>query len=141
MTGRSEVVVVLVGMWWVASVTGDCTKLNSCSCQAVNGVIDLSPLKANSGAAFKDIQASGDNWLYSWNPCKDFTEKQCKTASACQFNQDKSDSHIIGTQDSATFSTVGSDVLLTYSAVESGVLEVRNIQLFILIQENCLKIR
>lgn len=49
-------------------------------------------------------------------------QKMFEFLQACQFSQDKSDSHIIGTQDSATFSTVGSDVLLTYSAEEAGTL-------------------
>ncbi|CAF1085215.1 unnamed protein product [Adineta ricciae] len=68
------------------------------------GVIDISSLANKDGkAAFPDETPSiGSNYIYSYNPCKSFSEGDtCKDVAVCQVSKDKTLTFILGKQDSA----------------------------------------
>ncbi|KAK6165699.1 hypothetical protein SNE40_022577 [Patella caerulea] len=101
----------------------NCTKLTSCSCLTDTGlVVDLSPLTDSSGKAkFSDVKAkSGDD--FSWNPCKDFTEKAgtatCTNVAACQIQLSTPPLLFgLGNQNSASFNINGKKNLqVSYSS-------------------------
>ncbi|CAF0720230.1 unnamed protein product [Adineta steineri] len=68
------------------------------------GTIDLSSLARKDGkAAFPDETPSiGSNYIYSYNPCKPFSEGDtCKDVAVCQVSKDKTLTFVLAKQDSA----------------------------------------
>ncbi|XP_070565876.1 cation-dependent mannose-6-phosphate receptor-like isoform X2 [Ptychodera flava] len=103
----------------VIQVSGDCKKINSCSCSLDDGQhIDLKALANNDGTArFKDLQGP-DSFYYSYNPCNDFSESgDCTNVAACQKTTlgVGGQSYDLGNQASAEFITEGSDLYLKYT--------------------------
>ncbi|XP_077979000.1 uncharacterized protein LOC144434423 [Glandiceps talaboti] len=96
---------------------GDCVKINSCSCKFDDGkVIDLTPLAGEGGKPkFYEQLGPGSEYFYSYNPCEDFSEDgDCKDVAVCQLTVDKKNYYDLGDQKSASFSTAGEIVTITY---------------------------
>ncbi|XP_077978999.1 uncharacterized protein LOC144434422 [Glandiceps talaboti] len=96
---------------------GDCVKINSCSCMFDDGrVIDLTPLAGSGSPTFFQLPGP-EQFLYSYNPCNDFSDaaKDCINVAVCQISSDRSFYYDLGDQNSAIFSTVGDVVTITYS--------------------------
>nr|XP_022309750.1 uncharacterized protein LOC111115345 [Crassostrea virginica] len=94
-----------------------CKKVNSCKCELDDGkVINLDPVAKSNGAAFMDVMDSGGVDLYSWNPCKSFSEGSCTNAAVCQTHSGLQ--YNCGTQDSAAFGydDTNNVYTITYSA-------------------------
>ncbi|XP_025096341.1 uncharacterized protein LOC112565220 [Pomacea canaliculata] len=95
--------------------------MNTCSCQAEEGVIDLSPLASDDGPAFKDLLTPElEGWRYAWNPCKSFTLGTCKNAAGCEYYQDGTQYTKLGTQESAQFVTDSGSLQLYYNNTKEG---------------------
>ncbi|UJR38145.1 hypothetical protein I4U23_030823 [Adineta vaga] len=91
------------------------------------GVIDISSLASKDGkAAFPDESPSaGSNYIYSYNPCKAFSEGDtCKNVAVCQVSRDKTLTFVLGKQDSAKWNAgagAGSFPTISYSFDEKKV--------------------
>lgn len=119
---------------WTYVVTGDCKKINSCSCKNSDGTyIDLSPLAKSGGEPqFLDVPDQQGLDTYSWNPCSDFSEGSCSGVAVCQVRQAIPNPLYFncGTQDSANFLTnEKGELTLQYSANTEGTLRTTNVVL------------
>ncbi|XP_052683216.1 acireductone dioxygenase-like isoform X3 [Crassostrea angulata] len=111
------VLITLLKLGCLVTAQGTCKKVNSCKCKLDDGkVIDLDPLAKSNGPVFLDVSDSGGVDLYSWNPCKPFSEGTCSNAAVCQTHSDSQ--YNCGTQDSAQFGydTSNNVYTITYSA-------------------------
>lgn len=111
------VLLTLLKLGCLVTAQGTCKKVNSCKCKLDDGkVIDLDPLAKSNGPAFLDVSDSAGVDLYSWNPCKPFTEGTCSNAAVCQSHSGAQ--YNCGTQDSAQFGydTSNNVYTVTYSA-------------------------
>ncbi|UJR11013.1 hypothetical protein I4U23_015197 [Adineta vaga] len=82
------------------------------------GIIDLTSLSGLDGKpAYPDVSpAAGSNYIYSYNPCKPFSEGDvCSDVAVCQATKDKQFSFILGKQDSAKWNTGSNDDYPTVS--------------------------
>ncbi|CAF1391224.1 unnamed protein product [Adineta steineri] len=75
-----------------------------CRFEHSKGIIDLTSLGRTDGKpAYPDQTPSvGSNYVYSYNPCKPFSEGDtCKGVAACQVSKDRTLTFILAKQDSA----------------------------------------
>ncbi|XP_067650496.1 uncharacterized protein [Haliotis asinina] len=76
----------------IPSTLGDgrvCMKTGACTCETLDGKIDLSALDSQTDKPrFFNMSASDDPFYYSWNPCSDFslpnTSFVCSSVAICQ---------------------------------------------------------
>ncbi|CAF4120930.1 unnamed protein product [Adineta steineri] len=100
-------------MFWLKSFTSLLAVLTTliiaddpCRFEHSKGVIDLRSLARTDGkAAYPDkTESAGANYLYSYNPCKPFSEEgNCIDVAVCQISRDKENVFSLGEQESATW--------------------------------------
>ncbi|CAF0825271.1 unnamed protein product [Adineta steineri] len=98
-------------MFWLKSFTSLLAVLTTliiaddpCRFEHSKGVIDLRSLARTDGkAAYPDkTESAGANYLYSYNPCKPFSEEgNCIDVAVCQISRDKENVFSLGEQESA----------------------------------------
>ncbi|CAH1238264.1 Hypp5552 [Branchiostoma lanceolatum] len=97
-----------------------CEQTGPCTCRMSDGAgeIDLSALASSDSVlpAFQNVNSTGDDYVYSYNPCQPFTQGTCKDVSACQYVPKLKTYFPLGTQDSAKFIQEGQDLTLRYIA-------------------------
>ncbi|CAF1383205.1 unnamed protein product [Adineta ricciae] len=99
---------------------------DACRFESSQGVIDLTSLGRNDGKpAYPDVTPSvASNYLYSYNPCKPFSEGECINAAVCQMTKDERYYFVLGTQDSARWITNSS----SYPSIMYS-LEIRRVMI------------
>ncbi|XP_064648075.1 uncharacterized protein LOC135500488 [Lineus longissimus] len=123
---KMHVLVTIVSLLFVAVTQGQkssCTQDGPCKCTFSDGTIDLTPLTPSGTAPkWKDIAPTGGgDYVYSFNPCKDFTETDpsaivddCKGVASCQKGNYFSAYYSCGRQSSATFIEAGGKIKLQF---------------------------
>ncbi|CAF1110450.1 unnamed protein product [Didymodactylos carnosus] len=77
-----------------------------CKYTAKQGTIDLTSVGFSNGEpAFKDAIAveHADGYMYSFNPCKPFSEESCHNVAGCQVSKDLKLSFTIGMHDTVSW--------------------------------------
>ncbi|CAF1660449.1 unnamed protein product, partial [Adineta ricciae] len=97
------------------------TAEDPCRFEHTKGTIDLSSLGRIDGKpAYPDeYPPVGSNYLYSYNPCKPFSEgATCNNVAVCQISKDKQFTFILGKQESAEWNPgrgLGTNPSITYT--------------------------
>ncbi|KAK6166100.1 hypothetical protein SNE40_022868 [Patella caerulea] len=94
-----------------------CSPRSFCSCETVDGVIDLHPLgNKDRNPRFTGIIEPKGIFTFSWNPCYSFNEKACQNVSICQYDKIRGDSFTLGTHNSIEYTSQDGVLLIEYSA-------------------------
>lgn len=112
---------LLICTFYTTGIQGaldDCKKTGPCSCKSHKGTIDLSPLALDDGAPkFKDVVGRSTGDVFSYNPCYEFTEGDCKGVAVCEMHGAPPTFFDIGMQNTAAFTTDQADIVsIKYSA-------------------------
>ncbi|XP_070565874.1 cation-dependent mannose-6-phosphate receptor-like isoform X2 [Ptychodera flava] len=115
--------------------SAQCAKKSSCSCTFSNGSwIDLQALGYKDGTArFPDTPASGETFLYSYNPCYPFSivgADNCKDVAMCQTGQAGQTAYYdLGDQNSAKFIENAGKLAIQYAGVTGGITRTSTVNL------------
>ena len=106
----------------MAVARGECTKIDSCSCQDASSgqIVSLSALADKTGgAALRATGPQGD--VYRYNPCLAFTEApgtQCDSVAICQ-KTSQDEYYNLGNQSTSNFVEENGTLILQYAGADT----------------------
>ncbi|KAK2146352.1 hypothetical protein NP493_3697g00001 [Ridgeia piscesae] len=97
-----------------------CTTTTNIVVDLTNIRNNLNPKPADNKPTFSDIpvvEGFKDPYLYSYSPCKSFTDESCQDVSVCQKSEDRKFTYGAGKLDTAKFSGdyFKNELLVTYT--------------------------